>query len=53
VNHSLAGSALPALSFNGYGAIVGGYAALAFAACILPTRIALRLNPVTAMAARQ
>lgn len=53
VNHSLTGSALPAVSLKAYGAIVAGYAVLAFAACILPTRIALRLNPVTAMAARQ
>jgi putative ABC transport system permease protein len=39
VYHSLTGSVLPAVSLKAYGAIVAGWAVLAFAACILPTRM--------------
>ena len=52
-NYSLTGSAVPTLSLRTYGGLLAFYAVLAFVATVLPTRLALRMNPVKAMAARE
>lgn len=52
-NYSLTGSAIPSVSPRAFGGLLAFYAVLGFAATILPTRLALRMNPVTAMAARE
>jgi putative ABC transport system permease protein len=52
-NYSLIGSAIPSVPIRIYGALLATYALLGFAATVLPTRLALRMNPITAMAARE
>ncbi len=52
-NHSLTGSALPAVSLRTYGALLAVYAVLGFLASDLPARIAMGMNPIKAMAARE
>jgi len=52
-NYSLTGSAIPSVPIRIYGALLATYALLGFAATVLPTRLALRMNPITAMAARE
>jgi putative ABC transport system permease protein len=51
--HSLTGSAVPSIPLKAYGVLLGVYALLGFLATVLPTRLALRMNPVKAMAARE
>ena len=51
--HSLTGSAVPSIPLKAYGVRLGVYALLGFAAPVLPTRLAPRMNPVKAMAARE
>ena len=51
-NYSLTGSAVPSVSIRTYGGLLAVYALLGFAAGILPTRLALRMNPVKEMTAR-
>ena len=52
-NYSLTGSALPPVSLRVYAGLLGAFALLGFAATVLPTRLALRMNPTKAMAARE
>jgi putative ABC transport system permease protein len=52
-NYSLTGSAVPSVSITTYGGLLAAYALLGFAATVLPTRLALRMNPIKAMAARE
>jgi putative ABC transport system permease protein len=52
-SRELTGSAVPSGPFWIYGALVSFFAALAFAASSVSTRLALRMDPVKAMAARQ
>ncbi len=52
-NYSLTGSAVPSISIKAYGGLLAVYALLGFAATVLPTRLALRMNPIKAMAARE
>jgi putative ABC transport system permease protein len=52
-NYSLTGSALPSVSIRTYGGLLAVYALLGFAATVLPMRLALRINPIKAMAARE
>jgi putative ABC transport system permease protein len=52
LSRTATGSALPSVPLWLFGAMVAFYALLGFAATILPTRSALRVNPVTAIAAR-
>jgi putative ABC transport system permease protein len=51
--YGLTGSAVPAIPLRACGALLGVYAVLGFVATVLPTRLALRMNPVKAMAARE
>jgi ABC-type antimicrobial peptide transport system permease subunit len=44
---------MPSVSLPLYGALLGVYAVVGFAATVLPTRFALRMDPVKAMAARE
>ena len=53
LSHNLTGSAAPSVPAWVYGGLVAFYGLLAFAAGVLPTRSALRMNPVKAMAARE
>ena len=53
LSHDLTGSAVPSVPLWLYGALVGFYALLAFAASVVATRLALRIDPVPAMAARE
>jgi len=52
-SRELTGSAIPSGPLWIYGALVSFFAALAFAASSVSTRLALRMDPVKAMAARQ
>jgi putative ABC transport system permease protein len=52
-SRSVSGSAMPSVSLPLYGALLGVYAVVGFAATVLPTRFALRMDPVKAMAARE
>ena len=52
-NYSLTGSAIPSVSIRTYGGLLAVYALLGFAAGVLPTRLALRMNPVKEMTARE
>ncbi len=52
-NYSLTGSAVPSVSIRTYVGLLAVYALLGFAAGILPTRLALRMNPVKEMTARE
>jgi putative ABC transport system permease protein len=52
-SYSLTGSAMPSIPLKAYGALLGAFALLGFAATVLPTRVALRMDPVKAMAARE
>lgn len=52
-NYSLTGSAVPPISIWAYAGLMAVYALLGFAATVLPTRMALRMNPIKAMAARE
>ena len=52
-NYSLTGAAFPSVPIRIYAALVAVYALLGFAATALPTRLALRMNPIRAMAARE
>ena len=52
-NYSLTGSAVPPVSIRVFGGLLVIYALLGFVATIAPTRFALRMNPVKAMAARE
>ena len=52
-NYSLTGSAIPSVSIRIYGGLLAAFALLGFAATVLPTRLALRMNPIRAMAARE
>jgi putative ABC transport system permease protein len=53
VSHGLTGSIIPDVPYWIYGALVASYAALGFAASSVSTRLALRMNPTEAMAARE
>jgi putative ABC transport system permease protein len=53
VSHDLTGSVIPDVPFWAYGALVAFYATLGFAASSISTRLALRTNPIQAMAARE
>jgi ABC-type antimicrobial peptide transport system permease subunit len=44
---------MPSIPLKAYAALVGAFALLGFAATILPTRLALRMDPVKAMASRE
>ena len=52
LSRGLGGSALPAVPLWVYGGLVAAYALVAFAAGVVPTRRALRSDPVRALAAR-
>ena len=52
-NYSLTGSAIPSVPIRIYAGLLAAYAVLGFAATVLPTRLALRMNPIRAMAARE
>ena len=52
-NYSLTGSAVPSVPIRAYGVLLATYALLGFAATVLPTRLALRMDPIKAMAARE
>jgi len=52
-NYSLTGSAIPSVPIRIYGGLLAAYAVLGFAATVLPTRLALCMNPIKAMAARE
>jgi putative ABC transport system permease protein len=53
LSHDLTGSATPSVSLRLYGGLVAFYTLLGFAAGVVPTRLALRADPVKAMAARE
>jgi ABC-type dipeptide/oligopeptide/nickel transport system ATPase component len=53
LSHDLTGSAVPSVPLWLYGGLVLFYTALAFAAGVVSTRLALRMDPVRAMAARE
>jgi putative ABC transport system permease protein len=53
LSHDLTGSAAPSVPLRLYGGLVAFYALLGFAAGVVPTRLALRTDPVKAMAARE
>ena len=53
LSYSLTGSAIPSVSIGIYGGLLAAFALLGFASTVLPTRLALRTNPITAMAARE
>ena len=46
LNQGLTGSLVPSVPVGLYAVLVGGYAAITFAATVLPTRLALRADPV-------
>ena len=46
LNQGLTGSLVPSVPVGLYAVLVGGYAAITFAATVFPTRLALRANPV-------
>ena len=52
-NYSLTGSAIPSVPIRIYGGLLSAYAVLGFAATVLPTRLALCMNPIKAIAARE
>jgi putative ABC transport system permease protein len=52
-SHGLTGCAVPTVPAWLYGAVLLGSTALALAAAVLPTRLALRTDPVSAMGARE
>ncbi len=52
-SYSMTGSAFPSVSAKTYVGLLAVYAAIGFAASVLPTRLALRMDPVKAMAARE
>jgi putative ABC transport system permease protein len=52
-SYGLTGTAMPDVPLWMVGAIVASSALLALAATVLPTRVALRVNPVAAMGARE
>ena len=53
VSDGLTGSALPSVPLRLWAGLAGGYALVAFAATALPTRLACRVDPVSALAARE
>ena len=53
LSHDLTGSAVPSVPLWLWGGLVAFYALLGFAAGVVPTRLALRMDPVRAMAARE
>jgi putative ABC transport system permease protein len=53
LNHNLTGSAIPSVSFSVYVGLLAVYTFFAFAAGVVTTRLALRMNPVAAMTARE
>ena len=53
VSRDLTGSLIPDVPFWTYGALVAFYATLGFTASSVSTRLALRMNPTAAMAARE
>ena len=52
-NYSLTGSVVPSVSLAPFGALFAFYAVIGFAATVIPTRLALRVDPVRAGAARE
>jgi putative ABC transport system permease protein len=52
-NYSLTGSAIPPVSLPIYGGLLVAFALLGFTATVLPTRVALQLDPIKALAARE
>ncbi len=53
LNHSLTGSLVPAVPFWASISLLAFYAAVGFAATVIPTRSSLRTNPVAATAHRE
>jgi putative ABC transport system permease protein len=51
--YGLTGSLVPSIPLRAYGALLAAHAALGFAATVRPTRLALRMNLVKAMATRE
>ena len=52
LSNDLTGSPFPSVPLWLYGCLIAAYVLLGFAATVLPTRLALRSEPVTAMTAR-
>jgi putative ABC transport system permease protein len=53
VSDGLTGSALPSVPLSLWASLAGGYAVVAFAATAIPMRLACRVDPVSALAARE
>jgi putative ABC transport system permease protein len=52
LSNDLTGSPFPSVPLRLYGCLIAAYVVLAFAATVLPTRLALRSQPIMAMTAR-